>query len=79
MAHDITTEFRTFVDQKCKGLGDSRRTKQGRQPHPAPGDAQMDGTPPFMQAYMKEAYTIVSHLSLFLITYAPYAWEAATN
>ena len=27
----------------------------------------MDGAPPFMQAYMKEAYTIVSHLVYFLL------------
>ena len=61
MAHDITGEFRIFVDQRRKGLGDSRRTKSGKQPHPTPGDTQTDGAPPFMQAYMKEAYTIVSH------------------
>jgi hypothetical protein len=61
MAHDITGEFRTFVDQKRKSLGDSRWTKPGRQPHPVPGDTQMDGAPPFMHTYMKEAYTIVSH------------------
>ena len=61
MAHDITGEFRTFVGQKRKSPGDSRWAKPGRQPHPAPGDTLVDGTPPFMQAYMKEAYTIVSH------------------
>lgn len=64
MAHDITGDFRTFVDQKRKNLGESRWTKPGRQPRPAPGDTQMDGAPPFMQAYMKEAYTIVSRYRL---------------
>jgi hypothetical protein len=61
MAHDITGDFRAFVSRKRNGLGDSRLIKPGRQSHPAPGDPQMDGAPPFMQAYMKEAYTIVSH------------------
>ena len=68
MAYDITGEFRTFVDKKRKGPSDSQRTKpRGRLPHPAPGDIQMDGAPPFMQVYMKEAYTIVSHLLLLLL------------
>jgi len=73
MTHDITDEFRNFVDQKRKGLGDSRRTKTGRQSHPTPGDTQMDGAPPFMQAYMKEAYTIVSQLFCLFVTPASYA------
>src|SRR5216683_999835 len=66
MAYDITGEFRTFVDQKRKDPSDSQRTKPGgRLPHPTPGDIQMDGAPSFMQVYMKEAYTIVSHFYCF--------------
>lgn len=60
--HDITDNFRNIVDQKRECLGDSHRSTPGRPSHRAPGDTQVDGTPPFMQAYMKEAYTIVSHL-----------------
>lgn len=73
MTRDITDEFRNFVDQKRKDLGDSRRTKTGRQAHPTPGDTQMDGAPPFMQAYMKEAYTIVRQLFCFFVNPAYYA------
>jgi hypothetical protein len=61
MAHDITEEFRIIVDQKRKDFGDSRRSRLGRPPHPTPGDLQIDSAPQFMQAYMKEAYVIVSH------------------
>jgi syntaxin 18 len=62
MAHDTTDVFRAFVYQKRNGLGNnSQLIKPARQSHPAPGDPQMDGAPPFMQAYMKEAYTIVSY------------------
>jgi hypothetical protein len=69
MAYDITGEFRTFVYQKRKGPGDSRRTKpEGKPPHFTPGDIQTDGAPPFMQVYMKEAYTIVSHLFIVFVT-----------
>ncbi len=64
MAQDITRDFRNLVEQKYKGLGDARRTKLGRQSHPAPGDTQVDGAAPFMQTYMKEAHTIVSHVLL---------------
>jgi syntaxin 18 len=66
MAHDITDEFRIIVDQKLKELGDSRRTRLGRPTHPTPADSQVDGAPPFMQAYMKEAYMIVSHRFLYI-------------
>jgi syntaxin 18 len=62
MAQDITGDFRNIVEQKRKGLDDTRRTKLRRQSHSAPKDTQVDGVPPFMQAYMKEAYTIVSHV-----------------
>ncbi|KAI0303316.1 hypothetical protein B0F90DRAFT_1710058 [Multifurca ochricompacta] len=62
MALDITDEFRTIVDHKRKNLDDSRRSKLGRPSHVVPGDAQIDGAPPFMQAYMKEAYTILQHI-----------------
>jgi hypothetical protein len=72
MAQDITGDFQNIVDQKRKGLGETRRGKLGRLSHPTPGDSQVDGAPPFMQAYMKEAYTIVSHV-LFLFTSASYA------
>jgi syntaxin 18 len=61
MAHDITEEFRTIVHQQRKEHGDSRRTKLRRSSHLIPGEARVDGAPPFMQAYMKEGYTIVSH------------------
>ncbi len=64
MAQDITRDFRNLVEQKRKGPGETRRTKLGRQSHPAPGDPQVEGAPPFMQAYMKEAHTIVSHVLL---------------
>jgi syntaxin 18 len=69
MAHDITDEFRIIVDQKLKELGDSRRTRPRRPTHPTHADSQGDNAPPFMQAYMKEAYTIVSHhfLSISLL------------
>jgi hypothetical protein len=74
MAYDITGEFRSFVDQKRKDPSDSQRNKPGgRLPHPAPGDIQMDGGPPFMYVYMKEAYTIVSHLLLLLLLLNSYA------
>ena len=62
MAQDITGDFRNIVEQKRKGLDDTRRTKLRRQSPLAPNDTQVDGVPPFMQAYMKEAYTIVSHV-----------------
>jgi len=65
MAHDITGDFRIIVNQKRNTIGDSVRSNRGRPSHPAPGDSQLDGAPPFMQAYMKEAYTVVSH-RLFL-------------
>jgi syntaxin 18 len=61
MAQDITADFRNVVEQRRKGHGDTRRSKLGR---PTPGDT--DGAPPFMQAYMKEAYTIVSQGSVFV-------------
>jgi hypothetical protein len=64
MAQDITVDFRNVVEQKCNSLGDTRRSKLGRPSHPPPGDTQLDDAPPFMQAYMKEAYMIVSHVQL---------------
>ena len=64
MAQDITADFRNVVEQKRKGHGDTRRSKLGR---PTPGDA--DGAPPFMQAYMKEAYTIVSQVLFLFIAF----------
>ena len=60
MAHDITEQFRVIVLQQRKEYGDSRRTKVVRPSHLIPGEARVDGAP-FMQAYMKEAYTIVSY------------------
>jgi hypothetical protein len=72
MAQDITQDFRNVVEQKRKGLDDSRRSKPRRLSHPAPDDTQGDDSPPFMQAYMREAYTIVSH-ALLLFTSASYA------
>jgi len=63
MAHDITRDFRTIVNQKRKSLGDSVRSNRRKPSHPAPGDSQLDGAPPFMQAYMKEAYTILQHIT----------------
>ncbi|KAI9433879.1 hypothetical protein H4582DRAFT_2131307 [Lactarius indigo] len=50
MVHDITEQCR---DQNFKEHGDSRRTKLGRL---IPGEVQVDGAPPFMQAYMKESF-----------------------
>jgi syntaxin 18 len=64
MAQDITRDFRDLVEQKDKGPGETRRTKRGRQSHLTPGDTHVDGAPPFMRAYMKEAHTIVSHVLL---------------
>ena len=64
MAQDITADFRNVVEQKRKGHGDTRRSKLGR---PTPGDT--DGAPPFMQAYMKEAYTIVSQVLFLFIAF----------
>lgn len=72
MAYDTTDEFRIIVDQKRKEFNGSRRNRLARPPHLIPGDNQIDGAPPFMQAYMKEAYIIVSHHSLLfplLLTY----------
>ena len=66
MAHDITEQFRAIVHQQRKEHGDSRRTKLRRPSHLIPGEARVDGAPPFMQAYMKEANTIVSHPPRFL-------------
>jgi hypothetical protein len=66
MAQDITRDFRDLVEQKGKEPGETRRTKLGRKSHFTPGDTHVDGAPPFMQAYMKEAHTIVSHVLLFL-------------
>ena len=70
MVHDITEQFRTIVHQLRKEHGDSRRTKHRRPPHLIPGETRVEGAPPFMQVYMKEGYTIVSHhprlLTLFL-------------
>jgi syntaxin 18 len=66
MAHDITEQFKAIVHQKREEHGDSRRTKLRRPSHLIPGEARVDGAPPFMQAYMKEAYTIVSHHSRLL-------------
>lgn len=62
MAQDITRDFKDLVEQKGKSHGETRRTNLGRQSPLTPGD--VDGAPPFMQAYMKEAHTIVSHLLL---------------
>jgi len=64
MAQDITRDFKDLVEQKRKGPGETKRTKYGSQSHLAPGDTHVDGVPPFMQAYMKEANTIVSHVLL---------------
>jgi hypothetical protein len=64
MAQDITRDFRDLVEQKGKDPGEARRTKLGRKSHITPGDTHVDGAPPFMQAYMKEAHTIVSHVLL---------------
>ncbi|KAI9462536.1 hypothetical protein F5148DRAFT_1016206 [Russula earlei] len=61
MVHDITSDFRSIVNQKRESLGDSGRSMLGRPSHPAPGDSQLEGAPPFMQTYMKEAYTILQH------------------
>ncbi len=61
MAHDITEQFRVIVHLKRKEHGDSRRTTPRRPSHLIPGEARVDGAPPFMQAYMKEANTIVSY------------------
>ncbi|KAI0291418.1 hypothetical protein BC826DRAFT_1022804 [Russula brevipes] len=63
MVHDITSNFRDAVYQKRNGLHDSQRNKLGRPPHPSPGDTQVDGAPPFMQAYMKEAYMILQQIA----------------
>ncbi|KAF8265332.1 hypothetical protein EI94DRAFT_1804568 [Lactarius quietus] len=63
MAHDITEEFRTIVNQLHKERGDSRRTKLKRSSHLIPGEARVDGAPPFMQAYMREGYTILQHIT----------------
>jgi syntaxin 18 len=64
MAQDITRDFKELIEQKGKSHGENRRTKFGRQSHLTPGDTHVDGAPPFMQAYMKEAHTIVSHVLL---------------
>lgn len=64
MAQDITHDFRDLVEQKRKGPGETRRYKLAKQPHLTPGDTHVDGAPTFMQAYMKEAHTIVSHVLL---------------
>ncbi|KAI0255299.1 hypothetical protein BJV78DRAFT_1279478 [Lactifluus subvellereus] len=63
MAHDITDEFRIIVDQERKNFNDSRRNRLPRPPHLIPGDNQIDGASPFMQAYMKEAYMILQHIT----------------
>ena len=71
MPLDITRDFRDLLKQKGKSH-ETRRTKLGRQSRLTPGDTHVDGAPPFMQAYMKEAYIIVSHHSLLfplLLTY----------
>ena len=73
MAQDITVDFRNVVEQKRNGLGDTRRSKPGRPSHPPPGDTQLDDAPPFMQAYMKEAYTIVSRVALCFCLSLSYA------
>jgi hypothetical protein len=70
MAQDITRDFRDLVEQKGKGLGEARRSKLGRKSHHTPGDTLVDGAPPFMQAYMKEAHTIVSHV---LLLFTPFS------
>lgn len=67
MAQDITRDFRDLVEQKGKGRGETKRNKLARQSHLTPGDTHVDGAPPFMQAYMKEAHTIVSHVLLLFI------------
>ena len=67
MAHDITEDFRSIVHQQHKEHGDSRRIKLRPRSHLIPGEARVDGAPPFMQAYMKEGYTIVSHHPQLLI------------
>ena len=64
MAQDITRDFRDLVEQKGKGPGETSRAKLGRKSHLTPGDTLVDGAPPFMQVYMKEAHTIVSHVRL---------------
>ncbi|KAH9057563.1 hypothetical protein EDB87DRAFT_1630780 [Lactarius vividus] len=63
MAHNITEQFRALVNQNRKEHGDSRRTKFRRPSHLIPGEARVDGAPPFMQAYMKEASTILQHIT----------------
>ncbi|KAH8995816.1 hypothetical protein EDB86DRAFT_1066930 [Lactarius hatsudake] len=63
MAHNITEQFRALVNQNRKEHGDSRRTKLRQTSHLIPGEARVDGAPPFMQAYMKEASTILQHIT----------------
>ncbi|KAF8496787.1 hypothetical protein F5888DRAFT_1702523 [Russula emetica] len=63
MAQDITRDFRDLVEQKGKGPGETRRTKRGRKSHLTPGDTHVDGAPPFMRAYMKEAHTILQQVT----------------
>ncbi|KAH8991546.1 hypothetical protein EDB92DRAFT_1860741 [Lactarius akahatsu] len=63
MAHNITEQFRALVNQNRKEHGDSRRTKLRQPSHLIPGEARVDGAPPFMQAYMKEASTILQHIT----------------
>lgn len=64
MAQDITRDFKDLVEQKRKVPGETKRAKPGSQSRLTPGDTHVDGAPPFMQAYMKEANTIVSHVLL---------------
>ncbi|KAI0263735.1 hypothetical protein BC834DRAFT_1042644 [Gloeopeniophorella convolvens] len=63
MAHDITETFHAVVNEKRKEMTDTRRRKPARAPHRVPGDTQVDGATPFMQVYMKEAHTILQHIS----------------
>ena len=78
MAQDITRDFRDLVEKKGKGPVETRRAKIGRKSHLTPGDTLVDGAPPFMQAYMKEAHTIVSHVP-FCLLFSSHAWRSCNK
>ncbi|KZV60532.1 snare protein syntaxin 18/UFE1 [Peniophora sp. CONT] len=61
--HDSSQEFRLLVEEKRKELPPNKRRKLSRPSHRIPGEAQRDGATPFMQEYMREAHTILNHIS----------------
>jgi hypothetical protein len=57
---DVTKQFHYMVEEKRKELTTSKRRRLNRPSRRVPGEAQREGAPPFMQEYMREAYSIVS-------------------